>query len=103
LLNDLGLLAVDCAEQQALVVGEDLISVQIVKGLGGILAGDLGEDDGSTGVGVDEFAEVVDFVIDDDPEILLGVVLWQCRRVRNAVISRRIGGRSCLPWRLLRA
>jgi hypothetical protein len=35
----------------------------------------LGEDHGAAGVGVDEFAEVVDFVVDDDPEVFLGVVL----------------------------
>jgi hypothetical protein len=76
-LDDLGLLALDGAEQQALVVGEDLIAVQVVEGLGGVLTGDLGKDDGAAGVGVDEFAEVVDFVIDDDPEVFLSVVLWE--------------------------
>jgi hypothetical protein len=75
LLNDLGLLALDCAEQQALVVGEDFIAVEVVEGFRGVLAGDLGEDHGAAGVGVDEFAEVVDFVVDDDPEVFLGVVL----------------------------
>jgi hypothetical protein len=74
-LDDLGFLAFDSANVQTLVVGEDLIAVEVVEGFGGVLAGDLSEDDGTSGVGVDEFAEVVDFVVNDDPEIFLGVVL----------------------------
>ena len=49
--------------------------VQVVEGFCGICAGDLGEHDGAAGVGVDEVAQVVDFVVDDGPEVFFGVVL----------------------------
>jgi hypothetical protein len=51
------------------------MSVQVVEGFCGICAGDLGEDDGAAGVGVDEVGQVVDFVVDDCPEVFFGVVL----------------------------
>jgi hypothetical protein len=51
------------------------MSVQVVEGFCGICAGDLGEHDGAAGVGVDEVGQVVDFVVDDCPEVFFGVVL----------------------------
>jgi hypothetical protein len=51
------------------------MSVQVVEGFCGICAGDLGEHDGAARVGVDEVAQVVDFVVDDCPEVFFGVVL----------------------------
>jgi hypothetical protein len=57
------------------------MSVQVVEGFCGICAGDLGEHDGAAGVGVDEVAQVVDFVVDDCPEVFFGVVLGELRLV----------------------
>jgi len=43
-----------------------------VECLGGVLAGDVEEDFFSTRVLVDEGGDVVDFAVDDHPEVLFG-------------------------------
>lgn len=53
------------------------MSVEVVEGFGCVLAGDLTEDDFAAWVCVDEVGDVVDFVVDDDPEVFLGGVLWR--------------------------
>lgn len=52
------------------------MTVEVVEGVGCVLAGDLLEDDCAARVGVDEFGDVVDFVVDDEPEVFFcGVLL----------------------------
>lgn len=74
-IDDFRLLAFKLAEAERRVLLEDFMSVQVVEGFCGIRAGDLREHDGAAGVGVDEVAQVVDFVVDDCPEVFFGVVL----------------------------
>ena len=77
------------------------MSVQVVEGFCGIRAGDLREHDGAAGVGVDEVAQVVDFVVDDCPEVFFGVVLW--RFVLVFIRSCCLNVKVCsIPWRLRR-
>lgn len=54
--------------------------MEVVEGFGGILAGDLTEDNFASGVGVDEIGDIVDFVVDDDPEVFLRRVLFGGKR-----------------------
>lgn len=49
--------------------------MEVVEGLGGILTGDLTQNHLTTGVSVYKVCYIVDFVIDDDPEVILGGVL----------------------------
>lgn len=73
--DDFGLLALDGADGEVCVAGEHLVAVEVVEGRGGVLAGDLAEDALAAGVGVDEVCEVVDDVVDDAPEGVLGRVV----------------------------
>lgn len=73
--DDFGLLALDGADGEVCIAGEDLVAVEVVEGRGGVLAGDLPEDALAAGVGVDEVGEVVDDVVDDAPERVFGGVL----------------------------
>lgn len=73
--DDFGLLALDGADGEVCVAGEDLVAVEVVEGRGGILAGDLAEDALAAGVGVDKVCEVVDDVVDDAPEGVFGGVV----------------------------
>lgn len=57
--------------------------MQVVEGLGGILAGDLTEDDFASRMSVDKVGEIVDFVVDDYPEVFGGIVLQQSRMVSS--------------------
>ncbi|KAI6748767.1 hypothetical protein HG531_007714 [Fusarium graminearum] len=66
--DDLGLLALDGANGEVLVLCEDLVSVKVVEGGCGILTGDLTQDSLTTGMGIDEVCEVVDCAVDDAPE-----------------------------------
>lgn len=70
-----GFLAVEGAHEEGLVLLEDFMAVEIVEGFGCVLAGDLAEDDFTTGMGIDEVGDVVDVVIDDEPEVFFGGVL----------------------------
>lgn len=81
-VGDLGFLALDFTEAEGRVLLQYLMSVEIVEGLGRICASYLGEDDGAARVGVDEVGQIVYFVIDDCPDILLGVVLSRCQLIR---------------------
>lgn len=72
--DDLGGLTLDGADGQVGVAREDLVAVQVVKGRGGVLAGDLLEDALAAGVGVDEVGQVVDGAVDDAPEGVFGGV-----------------------------
>jgi hypothetical protein len=74
--DDFGLFAFEHADFEGLVLLQDFLSVKVVEGLRGILSGNLAEDDFAAGVGVEEVGDIVDFVVDDDPEVLLGGVLW---------------------------
>lgn len=47
----------------------------LVEGGGGILAGDLGQDDVAAGMCVDEVCEVVDTVVNNAPEAFFRIVL----------------------------
>lgn len=88
-VDDFRFLALELAETQRRVLLEDFMSVQVVEGFCGVCAGDLGEDDGAARVGVDEVAQVVDFVVDDCPEVFFSVVLWSCQwMMRFCVVSR---------------
>lgn len=49
--------------------------MEVVEGLCSILACDLTQNDLSTRVGVYKIGHIVDFVIDNNPEIVLGSVL----------------------------
>lgn len=75
LVDDFSLFAFERADQQAFVLLEDFVAVEIVEGFGGVLPRDLAEDDLAAGVGVDKVGDIVYFVVDDDPEIVLGRVL----------------------------
>ncbi|KAI3481623.1 hypothetical protein L1887_55848 [Cichorium endivia] len=76
---ELGLLALDGADDEALVLGlgEDLAAVEAEEGLGGVLTGDLFvvEDVLTTRVELGKLGDVVDLGVDDDPEVALLVVL----------------------------
>jgi len=74
-IDDFGLLALELAEAERRVLLQDFMSMQVVEGLCGIRPCDLREHDGAAGVRVDEIAQVVDFVVDDCPEVFFGVVL----------------------------
>ena len=54
------------------------MAVEVVEGFGCVLAGDLTEDDFATGMCVDEVGDVVDFVVDDDPDVFFRGVLLGC-------------------------
>lgn len=71
-----GLFAGEGAHEEGLVLLEDFMAVEVVEGFGRVLAGDLTEDDFAAGVGVDEVGDVVDVVVDDEPEVFFGGVLW---------------------------
>lgn len=73
--DDFGLLALNGANGKVCIAGEDLVAVEVVEGRGGILTGNLLEDALAAGVGVDEFGEVVDDVVDDAPEGVFGGVV----------------------------
>lgn len=75
-VNIFGFLAIECSHEERLVLLEDFMAVEVVEGFGCVLAGDLTEDDFTAGMGVDEFGDVVDFVVDDNPEVFFGGVLW---------------------------
>lgn len=74
-VDHFGGLAFDGADEEVLVVLEDFVAMEVVEGFGGILACDLTENDFASWVGVDEIGYIVDFVVDDDPEVILGSVL----------------------------
>lgn len=74
--DNLGSLALDGANAELVaVLVDDLLSVEIVEVGCRVLAGDLGEDDAAAWVGVQEVSQVIDAVVDDAPEGVLGVVL----------------------------
>lgn len=74
--DNLGSLALDGANAELVaVLVDDLLSVEIVEVGCRVLAGDLGEDDAAAWVGVEEVSQVIDAVVDDAPEGVLGVVL----------------------------
>lgn len=70
--------------------------MQVVESLGGILTGDLTEDNLASRVSVDEIGEIVDFVVDDYPEVFGGVVLQQSRIVSSMSVILRCDGCSTL-------
>lgn len=90
--DDFGLLALDGADGEVCVAGEDLVAVEVVEGRGGILAGDLAEDALAAGVGVDKVCEVVDDVVDDAPEGVFGGV------VANLFAGEGLCWRSHCGW-----
>ena len=57
------------------VLGDDLVVVQHLELLGGVTAHEVHDGLGATGVLVEPVAEVHDNALDDDPQVLLGVVL----------------------------
>lgn len=69
------MLALDGADNEVGVLGEDLMSVHLVEVLCGILAGHLLQDVLTTGVGSGEVGQVIDLGVDNDPERVLIVVL----------------------------
>lgn len=71
----LGFLAVERAHEEGLVLLEDFMAMKVVEGFGCVLAGDLTEDDFAAGVSVNEVGDVVDVVVDDEPEVFFGGVL----------------------------
>ncbi len=91
---ELGLLALDVANDEALVLGlgEDLATVKTEEGLGGVLAGDLFvvEDVLSTGVELGELGDVVDLGVDDNPEVASLVVLGDL--LAGVLLALRLGG-----------
>lgn len=91
--DDFGGLALDGANGQVGVFCENLVSVQVVEGSGGILAGNLLEDGLATGMGKDELGEVVDGVVNHAPERILRSVL------AHLVTGKGLCGRShCLSY-----
>lgn len=70
--------------------------MEVVEGFGGILTGDLTKDDFASGVGFEEIGDVVDFMVDDEPGVFFGSVLWQ------AISSGKTGneGSVALLWQL---
>lgn len=73
--DDRGLLALDGTDGEALVLCQDLVSVEVVKGDGGVGAGDLAEDGLTTGVGIEEVGDIVDLAVNDEPHVILARVL----------------------------
>jgi hypothetical protein len=49
--------------------------MQVVEGFGGVLAGDLAEDYFAAGVRFEEVGDVVDLVVDYEPDVIFGCVL----------------------------
>lgn len=70
--------------------------MEVVEGFGGILTGDLTKDNFASRMGFEEIGDVVDLVIDNEPSIFFGSVLWQ------AISSGKSSNEACvaLLWRL---
>lgn len=77
LLDDFGFLALEDANEEVGVLVEDFMSVEIVEGLGAVLTSYLGEDDVTAGVSIEEVGQVVNFVVDDYPEVVFCVMLFE--------------------------
>lgn len=75
LVDDYGLLAFDGTNEQALVLLQDFVAMEIVESLGGILTCDLAKHNFATRVGIYEIGNIVDLVVDNDPEVVFGGVL----------------------------
>lgn len=54
------------------------------------LTGDLHEDVGTARVQVDKLGQVVDSRVDDDPEVILLIVLWSSGRGMSDTSQRRL-------------
>ena len=72
--ENLGLLALDCADAKVVIFLEDLLAMEVVEGFGAVLACYLLEDEGSSWVSVDKVGDIVDFVVDDEPGGVVGGV-----------------------------
>lgn len=102
-VDDFGLLALDRADAQALVLLEDFVAVEVVECRRGVLACDLLQNDAATRVGVEEVCQVVDFVVDDTPDAVFGVVLGhfstgEFPRGSLGCLLRHLGCRLALFW-----
>lgn len=75
LIDDFRLLAFNVANVEICILAEDLVTVQVVEGLCGVLASDLCEDDVAAGMCVEEVGQIVDLVVDNDPKIIFAGVL----------------------------
>lgn len=73
--DDFGGFAFERAETERFVLREDLLAVQVVEGFGGILPGYLAENYFSSWVRFEEVGDVVDLVVDDEPDVVFGCVL----------------------------
>lgn len=73
--NDFGGFAFERSETERFVLREDLLAVQVVEGFGGILTGYLAENYFSSRVRFEEVGDVVDLVVDDEPDVVFGCVL----------------------------
>lgn len=73
--DDFGGFAFERAETERFVLREDLLAVQVVEGFGGILPGYLAQNYFSARVRFEEVGDVVDLVVDDEPDVVFGCVL----------------------------
>lgn len=72
---DFGGFAFERSETERFVLRENLLAVQVVEGFGGILTGYLTQNYFSSWVRFEEVGDVVDLVVDDEPDVVFGCVL----------------------------
>lgn len=73
--DDFGGFAFERSETERFVLRENLLAVQVVEGFGGILTGYLTQNYFSSRVRFEEVGDVVDLVVDDEPDVVFGCVL----------------------------
>lgn len=86
--DDFGGFAFERAETERFVLREDLLAVQVVEGFGGILTGYLAENYFSSRVRFEEVGDVVDLVVDDEPDVVFGCVLEGERERQRKGLAR---------------
>lgn len=85
--DDFGGFAFERSETERFVLREDLLAVQVVEGFGGILPGYLAKNYFSAWVRFEEVGDVVDLVVDDEPDVVFGCVLDGGEREREKGVS----------------